>query len=116
MDLQTLQWDAATCKAFGVPLNILPEIKSSAEIYANLASTVLKGVPIAGVVGDQHAAMLGQCAMHPGEAKNTYGTGCFMLMNVGEKVVPSTHGLLSTVCFKLGKDAPCIYALEGSVA
>jgi len=116
MDLAKQEWHAPTCEAFGIPTSILPEIRSCSEVYASMSGTRLKGVPIAGCAGDQHAAMLGQCCLSPGEAKSTYGTGCFMLMNVGEAPVPSTHGLLSTVCFKLGPDAPTNYALEGSVA
>mmetsp|Transcript_25962 Transcript_25962/g.42870 ORF Transcript_25962/g.42870 Transcript_25962/m.42870 type:complete len:307 (+) Transcript_25962:1-921(+) len=116
MDLGTCTWHRPTCEAFGVPLSILPSIRSCSEVYAHAACTRLKGVPLAGSLGDQHAAMLGQCCLEPGQAKSTYGTGCFMLMNVGNKVCPSTHGLLSTVCFKLGPNAPVMYALEGSVA
>ena len=116
MDLAKCEWHEPTCAALGVPIDILPSIKSCSEVYAPLAGTRLKGVPIAGCAGDQHAAMLGQCCLSPGQAKCTYGTGCFMLMNVGDTPVPSTHGLLSTVCFQLGPDAPVQYALEGSVA
>ena len=117
MDLATCQWSPATCKALNIPMAVLPTIKSCSEIYCKVAGTKLAGVPIAGCAGDQHAAMLGQACFSPGQAKSTYGTGCFMLMNVGEgKPVPSTHGLLSTVCFQLGPNAPVTYALEGSVA
>ena len=116
MDLATGSWHTPTCNELGIPTSILPEIRSNSEVYASMAGTRLKGVPIAGCAGDQHAAMLGQCCLAPGQAKSTYGTGCFMLMNVGDAPVPSTHGLLSTVCFQLGPDAPVQYALEGSVA
>lgn len=117
MDLTTLQWDIATCAALGLPLTILPRIASSSEVVAMMACTRLAGVPIGGVLGDQHASMLGQACLHPGDAKATYGTGCFVLMNVGDRMpVPSAHGLLSTVCFQLGPKVPACYALEGSVA
>eukprot|EP00039_Didymoeca_costata_P000938 m.48196 g.48196 ORF g.48196 m.48196 type:complete len:522 (+) comp10556_c0_seq3:122-1687(+) len=116
MDLSTRSWHKETCNELGVPLDILPEIRSCAEVYGHMSDTDLSGVPISGCAGDQHAAMLGQCAFTAGEAKNTYGTGCFMLMNVGEQPVQSDHGLLSTVCFQLGADAPVNYALEGSTA
>ena len=117
MDLATCKWHEGTCSELGIPMSVLPAIKSCSEVYAKVVGTKLAGVPIAGCAGDQHAAMLGQACLQPGMAKSTYGTGCFMLMNVGEgKPVPSTHGLLSTVCFQLGPNAPVTYALEGSVA
>mmetsp|Transcript_26375 Transcript_26375/g.80054 ORF Transcript_26375/g.80054 Transcript_26375/m.80054 type:complete len:533 (-) Transcript_26375:305-1903(-) len=116
MDLKSCEWHEQTCKELGIPPEILPEIRSCSEVFGHLASTSIRGVPITGILGDQHAAMLGQLALDRGEAKCTYGTGCFLLLNVGNTVVESTHGLLSTVCFKLGKDAPTTYALEGGVA
>ena len=116
MELATGTWHEPTCAELGIPTSILPAIKSNSEVYTTMAGTRLKGVPISGCAGDQHAAMLGQCCLAPGQAKSTYGTGCFMLMNVGTSPVPSTHGLLSTVCFQLGPSAPVQYALEGSVA
>jgi len=116
MDLEKCVWHAPTCETLGVPLELLPTIRSNSEVFAHMVGTRLEGVPIAGCAGDQHAAMLGQCCLASGQAKCTYGTGCFMLMNVGEAPVASTHGLLSTVCFQLGPDAPVQYALEGSVA
>jgi len=116
MDLNTCTWHEPTCSALGITTSMLPEIRSCSEVYAPLRCTSLKGVPIAGCAGDQHAAMLGQLAFKKGQAKCTYGTGAFMLMNVGDKPVKSTHGLLSTVCYKLGPNAPVTYALEGSVA
>ena len=116
MDLASCSWHAATCETLGIPMTMLPEIRSCSEVYCEMATTSLKGVPISGCLGDQHAAMLGQCCLKSGQAKSTYGTGCFMLMNVGERPVPSVHGLLSTVCFRLGANAPVVYALEGSVA
>jgi glycerol kinase len=93
---------------------MLPAIRSSSEVYG-AARGALAGVPVAGILGDQHAATMGQACYEPGEAKNTYGTGCFMILNTGEQIVPSRSGLLTTVCYKLG-DRPAIYALEGSIA
>jgi len=104
------------CKFLEVPIDILPPIKSSSEVYGNIKSGSLAGLSISGNLGDQQAAMVGQMCMHKGEAKNTYGTGCFMLYNTGEEPVQSTHGLLTTVGYQLGKDAPVVYALEGSIA
>ncbi len=114
MDLATLDWDAEILSLFNVPRACLPEIRSSSEVYGT-GTGVLAGVPIAGILGDQQAALFGQACLDPGEAKNTYGTGCFMLMNTGEKPFPSTCGLLTTLGYKLG-DAPAIYALEGSIS
>ena len=118
MDLRTLAWDAKASADLGVPLRFLPEIVSCAEpeAFGTIAAGALAGVRLTAALGDQHAATLGQrCA--PGEAKNTYGTGCFALLNTGPgKPVPSTRGLLSTVCWRLGSDAETSYALEGSVA
>ncbi len=115
MDLRTLQWDAAVAEALGVPVRMLPEIRSSSEVYAVCRSGPLQGVPVAGILGDQQAATFGQGCLSPGLAKNTYGTGCFMLLNTGHEVVPSHNGLLTTVCYQLGQNAP-VYALEGSIA
>lgn len=116
LDLTTLQWDEELCAALGVPTAMLPEIRpSSGEFGVGAADSVLPGVPITGMLGDQHAATLGQACFAPGEAKNTYGTGCFLLLVTGEQPVFSDHGLLSTVAYQLG-DAPAVYALEGSVA
>lgn len=114
MDLATLDWDADILKLFNVPRACLPAIRSSSEVYGTAAG-VLAGVPLSGILGDQQAALFGQACLKPGEAKNTYGTGCFMLMNTGEKPFPSTCGLLTTLGYKLG-DAPAIYALEGSIS
>ena len=116
MNLSTCQWDKTTCDELSIPMAILPAIKSSAETYGSMSTGSLQGVPIAGCLGDQQAATLGQLCITPGQAKNTYGTGCFMLLNTGEKCVPSTHGLLSTCLYQLGPNAPVIYALEGSIA
>ena len=118
MDINTLEWDDAQCAAFGVPPQMLPEIRASSEVYcAAAAETCLAGVRIAGILGDQQAALFGQAGMDPGACKNTYGTGCFTLCNVGETCVQSTQGLLSTVAFKLGpnQNHRVAYALEGSI-
>eukprot|EP01113_Clastostelium_recurvatum_P042761 TRINITY_DN6958_c0_g1_i6.p1 TRINITY_DN6958_c0_g1~~TRINITY_DN6958_c0_g1_i6.p1 ORF type:complete len:588 (-),score=105.37 TRINITY_DN6958_c0_g1_i6:8-1591(-) len=116
MDLATHTWDKDLCSFMEVPHTILPTIKSSAEVYGKFADGPLKGVPLAGCLGDQQAAMVGQQCFNKGEAKNTYGTGCFMLYNTGTDPVQSTHGLLTTVCYQLGPQAPVYYALEGSIA
>jgi glycerol kinase len=115
MTLATLQWDDEILADFAIPKAILPEIRSSAEIYGEAVLAPVKGVPVAGDLGDQQAALFGQACFKPGEAKNTYGTGCFMLMNTGEKIVPSQCGLLTTVGYQIGKK-PAVYALEGSIA
>ncbi|XP_071957327.1 glycerol kinase-like isoform X2 [Antedon mediterranea] len=116
MNLKTLQWDEDLCKFFDIPMPILPEIHSSAEVYGNLSKGVLKGLPIAGILGDQQAALVGQNCFKKGMAKNTYGTGCFLLYNTGEEAVQSAHGMLTTVAYKLGPKEPTVFALEGSVA
>jgi glycerol kinase len=115
VNLSTLDWDPELFRAFGIPREIVPEIRSSSEPYGEVQRGPLKGVPIAGILGDQQAALVGQTCFRRGEAKNTYGTGCFLLMNTGDKPVPSEHGLLTTVAYKLA-DQPACYALEGSVA
>jgi glycerol kinase len=115
MDLQKLGWDAEILKIFGIPEKMLPKIASSSEIYGEAVPESIRGVKIAGILGDQQAALVGQTCFQPGEAKNTYGTGCFLLMNCGEKQVQSKFGLLTTVAYKLGAK-PAHYALEGSVA
>lgn len=117
MDLETLSWDAELLGIFGVPLQVLPEIHSSAEIFAHTAAHGPFGtaVPIAGILGDQQAAMVGQLCFERGDSKTTYGTGNFALLNTGTEIVRSKNGLLTTVCFKFG-DQPAQYALEGSVA
>ena len=114
MDLATLDWDPGMLAVFDIPRACLPRIGASSEIYGT-ARGVLAGVPVAGVLGDQQAALVGQTCFAPGEAKNTYGTGCFLLMNTGCKPVPSTCGLVTTVGYRFG-DAPAHYALEGSIA
>jgi glycerol kinase len=116
MDLGTLAWDPGIAAEIGVPLPALPEIRSSSEVYAEVSGLdALRGVPIAGILGDQHAATFGQACLSPGEAKNTYGTGNFMLLNTGTDRVQSSNGLLTTVCYVLGGE-PAVYALEGSIA
>ena len=115
MNLETLDWDEELLAAFEIPRAMLPEVRSSCEEYGAARLPVISGVPIAGILGDQQAALVGQACFHTGEVKNTYGTGCFMLMNTGERMVASTCGLLTTVAYKFGKKAAC-YALEGSVA
>jgi glycerol kinase len=114
-NLKTLDWDVDLLAAFDIPRAMLPQVRSSSEIYGAAALPAISGVPIAGILGDQQAALVGQACFRPGEVKNTYGTGCFLLMNTGERSVPSTFGLLTTVAYKLGS-APACYALEGSVA
>ena len=116
MDLRTLQWREDICEIAGIPMSLLPEIRSSSEVYGYGRQTgLLPGKPIAGDLGDQQAATFGQACFQPGMAKNTYGTGCFMLMNTGTEPQLSDNGLITTVCYKIG-DKPAVYALEGSIA
>ncbi|CAN5788974.1 glycerol kinase GlpK [soil metagenome] len=115
MDLRSLEWDEGSCDLVGVPRPMLPDIRSSSEMYAEARVGPLAGVAVAGILGDQQAALFGQTCFSAGEAKNTYGTGNFMLMNTGPEPVASTAGLVTTVAFQLGADAPS-YALEGSIA
>jgi glycerol kinase len=115
MDLDTLQWVPELAADVGVPLDMLPEIRSSSEVYGTVQDGPLAGVPIAGILGDQQAATFGQACLAPGEAKNTYGTGNFLLLNTGAEKVVSSNGLITTVCYVLGDAAP-VYALEGSIA
>jgi glycerol kinase len=116
MDLRTLDWDAEICAEMGVPLPMLPVIRSSAEIYGHAREPgLLGGVPVSGILGDQQAAAFGQACFEPGEAKNTYGTGNFLLLNTGTEPVASEHGLLTTVAYRVGTADP-VYALEGSIA
>lgn len=115
MDLRTLDWSDEALDLIGIPRAMLPEIRSSSEVYGELrAGTALDGVPLAGILGDQQAALFGQACFTPGEAKNTYGTGCFLLVNTGAEPVASQE-LLTTVAYRLG-DGPPAYALEGSIA
>ena len=117
MNLESLEWDQELLDIFGVPRSILPQIRSSSEIYATTdpAGPVGSAVPIAGILGDQQSAMVGQACFERGESKTTYGTGNFALLNTGTEIVKSKNGLLTTVCFKFGNE-PARYALEGSVA
>ncbi|XP_041127942.1 glycerol kinase-like isoform X1 [Polyodon spathula] len=150
-NVHTLDWDPELCQFFDIPVEILPKVRSSSEIYGLIKSGSLTGVPISGCLGDQSAALVGQMCFKDGQAKNTslrpsfmliamgctlprayisfqcysdpicpqytrYGTGCFLLYNTGQKPVMSEHGLLTTVAYKLGRDKPACYALEGSVA
>ncbi len=115
MNLKSLQWDEDMLRAFDIPAALLPRIASSSEVYGQIEHGPLKGVPIAGILGDQQAALVGQTCFAPGEAKNTYGTGCFMLLNTGTEPVSSAAGLVTTVAYKLGA-APAHFALEGSIA
>lgn len=117
MNIHTLQWDDKLCGAFNVPKGVLPSIRPSSEVYGTcVPSSPLPGVPVAGILGDQQSALFGQTCFAPGDAKNTYGTGCFLLMNTGTTPVVSRSGLLSTVAYQLGGGAPPVYALEGSVS
>jgi glycerol kinase len=116
MDLRTLDWDDDVMGVMGVPRAMLPEIKASSEVYGEVRSGgALQGVAIAGDLGDQQAATFGQTCFAVGEAKNTYGTGNFLLLNTGTEAVPSKSGLLTTVGYKIG-DQDAIYCLEGSIA
>jgi glycerol kinase len=124
MNLHTLDWHEEILHVLGIPRAMLPQIKSSSEIYGKVGlsgpiwgerTSPLRGIPISGDLGDQHAALFGQTCFNTGEAKNTYGTGCFMLLNTGEKPVPSAAGLLTTLGYKIGNQN-AIYALEGSIA
>ncbi len=115
MNLQTLDWDRELLSAIGVPAQMLPKVVSSSQVYGIAALNSLSGVPVAGILGDQQAALVGQTCFKSGQAKNTYGTGCFLLMNTGNKPVPSKFGLLTTVAYRMGNQ-PTAYALEGSIA
>jgi glycerol kinase len=115
LNLNTLDWDAGLLAAFEIPRAMLPQVRSSSEVYGAATLPGILDVPIAGILGDQQAALVGQACFRPGEVKNTYGTGCFLLMNTGERPMPSKFGLLTTVAYKFGNE-PARYALEGSVA
>jgi len=123
MDLQTTTWDKDILSQLGIPISMMPDIRSSSEIYTHVAKADINygvdamiGVPISGVLGDQQAALFGQTCFEIGESKCTYGTGAFLLMNTGKDPIQSKNGLLTTVAHKLGKNAPTYYALEGSIA
>lgn len=117
MNIETLAWDQQMCDILGVPMSMLPEIRSSSEPYGDTTTDGPFGgrIPVAGDMGDQQAATVGQACLDKGEAKNTFGTGCFMILNTGTEIQHSQNGLLTTVCYKFGAK-PAVYALEGSVA
>ena len=113
-DIRTLQWSGSLCGQLGVPMAMLPEVRPSAGLFGETAGGDLPaGIPVTGMAGDQQAALFGQACLEPGMAKNTYGTGCFVLLNTGERPVASERGLLTTVAWQL--DGTTTYALEGSV-
>ena len=114
MNLESLEWDPAILAAMNVPEAVLPEIRSSSEVYGTAVGQ-LGGVPVASALGDQQAAIFGQACYGTGDAKNTYGTGSFLLLNTGNRPVPSKNGLLTTMGYRLGGEAP-VYCLEGSIA
>jgi glycerol kinase len=116
MNLQTLKWDPDMLSFFNIDAHCLPEIKSSAEEYGKIHSGPFEGIPLTGVLGDQQAALVGHKCFEVGQTKNTYGSGCFLLINTGEKIVPSKHGMLSTVAFQFGPSTPACYANEGAIA
>jgi len=115
MNLETLDWDADILGIMGIPRAMLPAICASSEVYGNATGALVAGVPVAGDLGDQQAALFGQTCFSPGEAKNTYGTGCFMLLNTGTTPIQSRNGLLTTLAYKIGNEK-AVYALEGSIA
>jgi glycerol kinase len=115
MNLATLQWDPELLRTFDIPHEVLPTIVPSSQVYGEIAHGPLRGVPLAGILGDQQAALVGQTCFAPGEAKNTYGTGCFLLMNTGETPIASTAGLVTTVAYQVENES-ARYALEGSIA
>ncbi|MBX3060186.1 MAG: glycerol kinase GlpK [Anaerolineae bacterium] len=117
MNLDGLRWSESITNTMGIPTSMLPEIRPSSQVYGYTTEDGPFGgkIPVAGDLGDQQAATVGQACFSPGEAKNTYGTGCFMILNTGTKIVPSKSGLLTTLCYQFG-DEPAVYALEGSIA
>jgi glycerol kinase len=115
MDLETLDWDPGILAVLGVPRAMLPAIRPSSEVYGEAHETAVPGIPLAGDLGDQQAALFGQTCFSIGEAKNTYGTGNFMLLNTGTQAVQSESGLLTTLGYRIGEQAP-VYCLEGSIA
>ncbi|MCA9874474.1 MAG: glycerol kinase GlpK, partial [Anaerolineales bacterium] len=117
MNLETLDWSESIAKEMTIPMSMLPTIMPSSKVYGYTTEDgpFAGKIPVAGDLGDQQAATVGQACFSPGEAKNTYGTGCFMILNTGTKIVPSKSGLLTTLCYKFG-DEPAVYALEGSIA
>ncbi|SOE22153.1 glycerol kinase [Spirosomataceae bacterium TFI 002] len=115
MNINTMEWEDEILTSWGIPKAMLPKIEPSSKVYGNIVSEAMEGVPLAGILGDQQAALVGQTCFQPGTAKNTYGTGCFMLMNTGTEAIPSKFGLLTTVAYQF-EGEPVHYALEGSVA
>ncbi|NP_001166873.1 glycerol kinase-like protein [Bombyx mori] len=117
MNLETLNWDPVLCRLFGIHRDTLAEIRSSSEVYGTVRDgSVLDGISVSGILGNQQSALVGQNCLSAGQAKNTYRSGCFLLYNTGTRRVNSTHGLITTIAYKLGPDQPPIYALEGSIA
>lgn len=116
MNIETLSWDPTLCRYFDIPMQMLPEIRSSSEIYGKISFPDLFGIPISGILGNQQSALVGQNCLKKGQAKNTYRSGCFLLCNTGHTRVYSSHGLVTTVAYQLGPKSPPVYALEGSVA
>ena len=112
-NIHTLKWDEELLRIFNIPSAMLPEVRSSSEIYGKTVGHFASSIPLAGIAGDQQAALFGQMCIEPGMVKNTYGTGCFMMMNIGNKPIQSTSKLLTTIAWKIGKDTQ--YALEGSI-
>jgi glycerol kinase len=116
MDLKTLNWDDEILQTMGIPRQMLPKIRPSSQVYGEIKRpSMFAGIPVAGILGDQQGALVGQTCFSVGEAKNTYGTGSFMLINTGNEIVPSRSGLITTLAYKMG-DAPAVYSLEGSIA
>ncbi|XP_016921568.1 glycerol kinase isoform X2 [Apis cerana] len=116
MNIETLSWDPTLCRYFDISMQMLPEIRSSAEIYGKIAIGPLKGITISGILGNQQSALVGQNCLKKGQAKNTYRSGCFLLCNTGTTRVYSSHGLVTTVAYQLGPKSSAVYALEGSIA
>jgi len=116
MNVKTCSWDEQMLEMLDIPRSCLPEIRSSSEVYGFVKGTELDGVPLAGILGDQQSALVGQSCFDIGDAKCTYGTGCFLIVNTGTQLVYSNHGLLTTPAYQLGKDQPVVYSLEGSIA
>lgn len=117
MNIDTLYWDPLLTKTFGINPEMLPEIRSSSEIVGSVSNgSLLDGIPISAILANQQASLVGQMCMKQGMVKNSYRSGCFLLVNTGEEKVFSTHGLVTTIAYKMGSNAPAIYALEGSVA
>jgi glycerol kinase len=112
-NIHTLKWDEELLALFNIPASMLPEVRSSSEFYGKTAGRFVAGMPVAGIAGDQQAALFGQMCIEPGMVKNTYGTGCFMMMNIGNKPIESASRLLTTVAWRIGNETQ--YALEGSI-